>query len=383
MKILENGLKNAFLLLCVVFLAACEEPFTPEVLEGNNNFLVVSGFINSNGPTTISLSRTQNLSENGGPVMEEDATVMVEEENGAKFPLLETTPGTYTSPYLLINSTKKYRLVIKADGKDYESDFVEVKQTPAIDSINWKAESDGLQFYVNSHDPNNNTVYYRWEYEETWEYRAYYHSWLEYIDGKIVDRSPENDIYLCWPTSSSTQINMSNTVKLGQDVISNFPLLKLPTNSNKLISKYSILVKQYAQTKEASEYWEALKKNTESIGSLFDPLPTQLVGNIRCLTSPVEPVIGFVEVCSVEEKRIFVTRPELPTTWSPQDIIYCEQDTIPVNEVADYFSSGTLIPIDRVYSTEGMSKLIGYRGAGSYCTDCRNMGTNIKPDFWQ
>ncbi|ALJ00251.1 DUF4249 domain-containing protein [Rufibacter tibetensis] len=376
----KNCLKNILPLLFFFTLAACEEPYTPEVLEQDNNYLVVSGFINSNGPTTIKLSHTQNLTDASGPTLETRASVTVEEESGAKYNLQETEPGTYTHRLLPITLSKKYRLVIRTGGKDYASDYVEPRITPAIDKLNWTAENDGLQLYVNTHDNENDTRYYRWEFEETWEYAAFYFSVLEYVNGQIRDREPGNDIFLCWRHNTSSAIQVGNTVKLSQDVVSNFPIVKVPANSEKLKRKYSLLVKQYAQTKESYEYWEALKKNTESIGSLFDPLPTQLTGNIQCLTSPTEPVIGFVTISSVEEKRIFVTRQELPASYRPPSQ-FCPFDTVKVGEEAAYFSSGGAIPIDMIISET--RELIGYAGASKSCVDCRVFGTKVRPAYWQ
>jgi hypothetical protein len=49
-------------------------------------------------------------------------------------------------------------------------------------------------------------------------------------------------------------------VQLSADVISNYKLAAIPYNSEKLSIKNSTLVKQYALTREAYEYWETLKK---------------------------------------------------------------------------------------------------------------------------
>ncbi|KAA3438635.1 DUF4249 domain-containing protein [Rufibacter hautae] len=374
------SLKTAFYWLCLLFLAACEEPYNPEVIESSNKFLVVSGFINSNGPTTILLSRTQNLSESSAPQKETNATVTVEEENGEKFPLMEIAAGTYSSNALALNPAKKYRLFIKASGKEYASEYVTVQQTPAIDAVTWEAASDGLQIKVSTHDDRNSTRYYRWEYEESWEYLSFYHSVIEYVNGQIMDRTPDKMINLCYRFNNSTSIQIGNTLKLSQDVVSNFPLVKVPANSDKLDRKYSILVKQYAQTKESYEYWEALRKNTESLGSLFDPLPTQLTGNIRCLTSPEEPVIGYVSVSSVTEKRIFVTDTELPPSYRAPSPA-CSFDTVFLGEEAAYFGGGSNIPIDRIITNDRV--LIGYGGASKPCVDCRTLGTTAKPAYWE
>jgi len=33
----------------------------------------------------------------------------------------------------------------------------------------WQRENDGLRLYANARDPQNDTKYYQWKYEETWE----------------------------------------------------------------------------------------------------------------------------------------------------------------------------------------------------------------------
>ena len=109
-------------------------------------------------------------------IYEHNAEVNIEGENHETFPLYENGNGVYVSSAALnLNSNEKYRLQIKTrDGKEYVSDFATVKNTPAIDSISWQRENGGLKIYVNTHDPQNNTKYYQWKYEETWEIHSAY-----------------------------------------------------------------------------------------------------------------------------------------------------------------------------------------------------------------
>ncbi|GAB2534500.1 DUF4249 domain-containing protein [Rufibacter soli] len=372
--------KSTLFLLATLFLTACEEPYSPEVIDQPNKFLVVNGFINTNGPTVIKLSRSQNISETKNPALEKGAVVRVEEENGTKFTLQETQTGTYTLAKFQANPSKRYRLYIKTGNKEYASEYVAVKTTPPIENITWQADKDGLQFFVDTRDPLNNSRYYRWEFEETWEYTPYYYSQFEYKNGKMEARTIENDIYLCWREDKSNKIYIANSTKLSQDVISKFPLHKLHSGSDKIKNKYSILLKQFALSKEAYEYYEALQKNTENIGTLFDPLPTQLTGNITSLSDPAEPVIGFITAGAGSEKRIFVARKELPGDWRPYTA-YCELDTIPLNKLGEYFSSPLYTPVSVVVSEQG--GIIGYSGAASMCVDCRVYGTKTRPSYWQ
>ena len=391
---------GALAFICLLIgVNSCVDPFEPEVKDIPESFLVVDGFINSNGRTTIKLSRTVNLSADTIPPAELNAQVYIEEENGVRFPvaqpriLTEENKGTYISNRLTLDPAKKYRLQITtANGKQYASDYVTVKITPPIDNVTWQAKNDGLQIYVNSHDATNNTRYYRWKYEETWEFNSAYQSPFEYKDGKL--QPLKDDIFICWKTELSTAIKIGNTARLTQDVVSDYPVNTLPSSTVKLGRKYSILVKQYALSQEEYVYYETLRKNTENIGSLFDPLPTQLTGNVHGLTDASEPVIGYVGARSFTSKRIFIDREELPITWGgyTTGYEYCyPPDTAKIDgiiyksldEVEAIFESGQIFALNPISRRNGPPTTIGYTYSSAQCVDCRLRGTNVKPDFWK
>ena len=371
-----------FLVGCsLLWLGSCVEPYRPDVIQAPNNYLVVDGFINSKGPTNIRLSRTVNLDGAAIPPGETKARVLIEEEGGPQFGLIEGRDGNYASAQLQLNPSRRYRLRIRtSDNKEYASAYVANKTTPPVDSVSWKAENGALQVYVSTHDPAQQTRYYRWTFDETWEYTTPYYSNFEFKNNQLLDR--RDNINRCWRGSNSSAIWITSTAKLSQDVVSEFPLIKLASSSLKIKFKYSILVKQYAQTKEAYEYAETLRKNTENIGTLFDPLPTQLTGNIQCISDPGEPVIGFVSVSSVQEKRIFIKRDQLPNNWTAEnEYAYCKFDTVLVPDVVKAFGSGQILPIVEIRGESG--PLLGYSASTSDCVDCRLRGTNVKPAFWE
>ncbi|MFD3000588.1 DUF4249 domain-containing protein [Pontibacter toksunensis] len=377
---------------CLLLLFGCVEPYAPEVIEGPNNYLVVDGLINANGTTRVKLSRTQNISETLAPMVEAGATLLLEEEQGAQYPLTEMTAGTYVSNDLDLNLNQKYRLYIRlSSGEEYASDFVSVKQTPPIDQVGWLAQDERVNIYVSTHDSQNDTRYYRWEYDATWAYTSAFAASIRYdqATGTIIPiTGKDEDIYHCWRTESSTDIKLGNTVKLGQDVIHEYPIVSLPAGTEELRIRYSILVKQYALTREAYQYWETLMKNTESIGTLFDPMPAQLTGNVHRLTDPDEPVIGYVGASSVQEKRIFISGEQLPQDWRS---FYptCQLDSLlpaenqSLAELAGVFQNGNYMPVGEIYPPVGLPVAIGYLAAQKGCVDCRTRGTNVKPSFWE
>ncbi|TGE22866.1 DUF4249 domain-containing protein [Hymenobacter metallicola] len=361
-------------------LGGCIQPYAPEVLTQPNNFLVVDGFINTRGVTSIRLMRTRNLQDDSKIPVESKAVLYIEQEGGGRFPLTETAvAGTYTSAPLQLATGRRVRLYIKTQAqREYASDYVAAKATPAIDAVTWRIGPDGVQLYANTHDDTGETRYYRWEYEETWKFTSAFQSMLQWTPTAITYR-PEN-IFNCWDDENSTSIKLSNTLKLTKDVVADYPLTLLPATSPKLRFRYSILVKQYALTAAEYAYWEALGKNTENIGSLYDALPTQLTGNVHALADAAEPVLGFVGAQSVTQQRLYIDRTELPTDWRFETGYDCELAELPpplappVNPLV-FFRDGTFIPVEMINGK--------YMYGTADCIDCRKRGTNVKPAFWQ
>lgn len=378
--------KYAYILISFL-IGSCVDPYNPPAVTAPNAFLVVDGFLNGAGASTIRLSRTQNLTDGAKPPAEANATVQVEGENGGRQNFIDQGNGTYTLTDGGLQFGQQYRLRIKtAAGRDYLSDYVTIKQTPKIDSVTWQPADAGVQFHVTTHDPTNSTKYYRWEYEETWEYYSAFYSLIDYQNKQFVRR--EEDVNHCWRTEKSTGIFVGSSVRLTDDVINKFPLVFVSNSaSNRLKFRYSLLVKQYALTDEAFEYWQNLKKNTESLGSLFDPQPFQPIGNIHSVTDPEETVVGYISGYSVEEKRIFVRSGQLPITWRiPTLYESCELDSLPLVPSLEKPSAYEMaemgyVPIDELRPPMG-GPVIGYRMSTAFCVDCRTVGTNVKPSFW-
>ncbi|MDB5266985.1 MAG: hypothetical protein JWP58_25 [Hymenobacter sp.] len=377
-----------------LLLPACTEPYSPAPISSPPNYLVVDGFINPLGMTTIRLSRTYAIASKAAPPAETRATVYIEDDGGARYPLRETVAGTYASASaLVLNTTRKYRLHLNTQGgKEYASDYVPAKITPPIDAVNWRAESTGLDIYVNAHDAANATQYYRWEYAETWEIRSPYSPSVEYVNGAMRPIAvPFPGV--CWGNAASSAVQIDKTTALSQDVVANYRLRRLPPSSELLYSRYSILVQQYALTKEEYAYWELLRKNTESIGSLFDPQPAQLTGNVRSLSSSADLALGFVGVHSRTEKRIFISRQDLPGTWRllsgyegclPPDTISLyppvPRPPLPADILRGAFGSPDYIPVDPYTGASG--RVDGYTAKSRGCIDCRTRGTSVKPSYW-
>lgn len=374
---------------CIVLLGlGCKERFEPPVTQPVNGYLVVDGTINSGtGPTNVRLSRAISLADSIQQRNEYNAIVRVEGEDNTQQPLSEISPGLYSSPQLTISPNVKYRLYIKtSEGKEYRSDFADAIKTPLIDSIRWEQTANGLDIYINAHDPQNNTRYYRWEWVETWEFHSSYTSQLDYlknsageyieVDFKYPDKSADTNIYVCWNTLYSTNILIGSTAKLARDSV-DLPIHFIPRASKKISVLYSILVKQHALSRNGHEFLSRMKKNTESTGTLFDAQPSELVGNIHAVNDPLEVVIGYVDVADIHEKRIFI-RPADLDNWGYRS--GCSEQLI-VNHPDSIRIYSYLTPT-MVAETTMAGTIKTFYGSDPHCVICTLSGVHEKPPFW-
>jgi hypothetical protein len=381
-----------YMIICCIGLR-CAKPYNPAVVAGNNNYLVVEGNINTGtDSTTIKLSRTTNIASGITSLPEPNATVMIQDNQNQSYSLKSNGDGSYTSALLTLDPTRMYRLsIVTSDGKAYLSDFVPATVSPPIDSVGYITQGKGLQIYVNTHDPNNATHYYRWDYNETWEFHAKYSS--DYITNgtAIVPRENAQNIYQCWTSDLSNDIELGSSAKLSQDVIYQAPLIFIPSTSEKIEDRYSILVKQYAMTSAGYNYYNLLKQNTEELGSIFDAQPSTLTGNIHCTSSANIPVIGYVTAGTVAQKRIYIDYGTLPANYITTYPYDCEEDTAlyddtrfpppQVNRVALL-----LIPLTSpAVITSALTQqnvIIGYLYSDHDCADCSIRGSTVAPSFW-
>ena len=386
-------LRYVFFLLPLA-LTCCKKPYNPPVSSTPNSYMVVEGVINTgNDSTVFVINKTVKLNDSTtfNPVL--GATVTVEGENGTPYFLTDIyNNGHYNSISTLnLPSNQRYRLRIKTSDKEYLSDYVVAKATPPIDSVGYNVQNGNVNLYVNAHDPNNSTRFYRWDYDETWQFHAKYDSEfvLDPTTNSIVARNANQEVYQCFGSTASSHIVLYSTEKLAKDVVFQGPLTQMPLSSEKVETRYSILVRQYALTQDAFQFYQTLQKNTEQLGSIFDAQPSQLTGNIHCTTNPNEPVVGYVTASNVQQKRIFINHTDLPGDVQPLYPYDCEQDSAYysapktfVNQVQNTLINPPLDYIPTLAIYDKMGHIIGYLYSSIPCTTCTLRGVTQAPSWW-
>ncbi len=369
------------LILLILLVGGCKDPFVPPASSDPQGYMAVDGYINaSDSSATVMLTHAINLSSQSFPTID-DALVFVEDENGISYQIPYDSNGIYGQKRIPFDLTKKYRLKIElSNQKRYSSEFEAISQVPSIDSLWWEPVKEGISIKLNSHGTEEDSRFYTWRFVETWLYHSALQTFLDVVNDVVVPRNYEDQIYWCWKSVNSTQILLKSTEGLSQNLVNDFQIAFLPAGTDKLLQEYSILVQQYAMSEKAYTFRSELKKTTENLGGLFDPLPFKVLGNITNINDPDEIVLGYFSAVTVSEKRIFIPYYKLPGYM--QDInlpdIDCKAVAIPFADIPNRDKS--LIP----FADYGQPVTLGYLFASRECVDCRESGgTKNRPSFWQ
>lgn len=393
---MKNCWKILFAVLITGLVWSCKKPYNPNIITQAPNYLVVEGFINNGDSTTIKLSRTTQLADSAKSKPELGAIILIEDNLNNRYQLAEIGNGVYKSAVVNLNNAQNCRLhIITQDKKEYASDMVEIDKTPAIDTITHTVVKNGIQMAVSTHDATNKVKYFRWDFDETWEYGSYYIAGYKYVSAtNTVTYMTQEDLdHFCWLNGKSSQILVASAENLSQSVINNQVITYVDESTGKLALGYSILVKQYALTKDAFEYWQKLKKNTEQLGSIFDAQPSDLKGNLHNLNDASEPVMGYISASNQTSKRFIIGHNSIPlyTTnyYGPPDAGDCVPGNLafaPANTFDDRLNQLYTQTNNLIYTTYGTGPVtLGYVYASGSCVDCRlkiKGGTNKKPAFW-
>lgn len=381
--------------LVSVFIWGCLDPFAPNVNQRDLNVLVVDGYINAGpGKTRIALSKLSPLSQSDNILQEEDAYVTIESDANESYPLTEVLSGIYESEALALSTDKKYGLYIKlANGNEYRSELLDVKVTPPIDTITWAEEPNQLTIYANTHDQTNATVYYKWWSDENWEIRVKYLAYLKYNGDTVILREEEEPqprgsdtlraMSICFKGAKSSKLNILSTAQQVNDSVKH-PVRALSYADEQIQVRYSMLLYQRALTRDEYNYLTLMEKNSTQMGSFFDPMPSQLFGNIHRTSDSEETVVGYVGVYTTVSKRLFLHGDSVSRRVLIQE--KCEPvDFRNTKELLAQFLGGkppALIPY-KLYNLDNDPFKPMVQALPRECMDCRSSTTIPRPSYWR
>jgi len=426
MRLIKNII--GILIIYMVFYSCVEN--IPIETQDFESVLVVEGTItNEFKRQTIKLSRTFFLEEIE-PIIENNATVTVIDSEQNSYSFIQNSLGDYVSNIEFeAQPNRTYNLeIITNDGVTYKSQDTMLTPISQIDELYAEYVNEnngpGVQVFIDSDNQSTNAQFFRYEYEETYKIvppfylsiKAILSNYQEIItadinvffDTTIIVREQEEQT--CYVSVTNKNIIQTSTNNLNENTVLRFPIRFITEEKgdepidqeeiedNKTLEdlsiirdRYSILVKQYVQSQESYTYYETLNQLGNNENILSENQPGFIQGNINNINNPSAKVIGFFDVSSVSEKRIYfdATDFNLPTPRYIYECIEKEYDyndntlgDMDLNERREIYR---FITNSNYHITQDPRPIGGpfWKLANPECSDCTTVGSNIQPDFWE
>ena len=307
----------AFLLACLLQPACTKQVKAP--IRNVPPVLVVQGLVTTApGPYTINLSYSGPYTNSLQATQQDsmyfiaDAKVVIKDDQGDSTTCTYTSLGNYTSdnPQFIGTIGRTYTLfVYLSNGQEYMSKPETIQPVPPIDSLSIGYDSAGLTgilpppliVTVNTHDPGGSQNYYRW-------------TAMGYIPRKswgdvcLAPFPPCGDPYSCTCFAECEQLFTDNQVNIFSNQFSSGREIIQPIYYSPVywFGDHYVEIDQYSLTLESYQFWEQYLAQTDRTGSILDPLPSPVIGNIYNARDSTDPALGIFSASDVYQEKVIL-----------------------------------------------------------------------------
>jgi hypothetical protein len=306
---MRKTFKFKWILICGLLLdiTGCIDPFETKVEQGEKRLVVQGHITNAPGPYQVILSYSGNYSRLIDGIAEyiSGAFVCIHDDQGDCMELFEEDNGVYKTwdEDFQGEIGRNYHLeIILPNGRRYLSVPEPMIKPPEISNIYYEyhtetvLDPEGFYVYIDTNDPADQVNFYKWETV----------SWYLYSWDPCWKRVPD---FIPFNIASDKNINGNKIAKR---------LLKIvPYNSR---MPYVVTAYQLGLSENAYQYLKELNDQINLSGSIFDPPPTFIRGNMKSDADPDEIVLGYFYVAGTSNIEIAVDRsiPEhAPSYYAP------------------------------------------------------------------
>ncbi len=302
--------------------------------------LVVDGVIFAGiGPHTIQLSTTDRLGLKTFPQVT-DATVTLINDRGLEFSYNHVGEGNYRIQAGSLNAKtgEVYFIEIQYEGQIYRSMEQQIPEPQSIDNLSFDIEEDNFILEAHNTTPDNGAIYLKWNVENVYS---------------ITE-------LICNPFISPLRCYIKDEFHMPSiPLLDGSRLQKGTTFKHKIASKridftfgnpQSFYVIQQSMSPEAFEYWSRIDLVSNQLGTLFDPQPSSVRGNIYNINDPTDIVLGYFAAVAQDDAVLFTA-------------------------AGDFFDEFQILPYCGIPGFE-----IFARGC-CRCTDLENSSLN-RPPYW-
>ncbi|MDP3643202.1 MAG: DUF4249 family protein [Bacteroidota bacterium] len=315
-----------FLVLMVTLFVSCEDIYKPDLEIVPGIIVVESQVTNDLNQNYVILSKTTDFYN---PMPQEKVT-------GARVELVQLSGFSYYPIETIYNSTEispghyifknppvpgnNYRLRITMGPDVYESNLEQMPPLPVIDSLYTRFKLE-KSYRTDTYGPPtlvktpSQEIYIDAPITPLLQY--YRFNWRTVLQWTNIPPSNGPSVPSFWGWLSRYQDGEFNLAGIKQfstsNLVTKHPVLSLPYNLHDYLETdkqtgcgWILILDQYGISKDSHNFYENLNKQLSAEGNLFDPLLTQVFGNMRCKSDSSKIVFGNFNLNSYKQYRYFL-----------------------------------------------------------------------------
>ncbi len=270
--------------------------------------LVVEGQITNEAPPyTVRLTYTGKYSgpnsQNPADQFVQEARVILADDQGRSTSFVSRGQGLYQTTNATFRGQvgRAYSLSIAlSDGKRYVTKPERMPAVPIIDRISAQlvktnnfAKPYVFSYAVNTRDPATEQNYYRWT--------GYGYTTRLSVGVPCSLGSLSRCNNRCWTTVSSDAVNVYSDEAINGNPLRGRAVLQLPIYA---IGPQLVEIQQYGMTQTNYQFWKLYQQQNARTGSIFDPLPAPVTGNVVNASDPTDLARGYFAVTSITRQRL-------------------------------------------------------------------------------
>ena len=285
-------------------VTSCIYPIEVELPEATNYPLVVEGNLRIGEVSTMSITRVAPFEDDVDPLSETPQFLLrecyIEGEDGTRIPALDAMTYFYDNRVSFdtadLRTDQRYRVHLSSQRSTFETDWLEVCSAPVIDDLSYNKNDAFSELRIGLSMHCNGSKFFRWSFDETWEYHSYLNTDLEFDpESWEVGNYQGPNLYYCWKHVPSPRINLFSTEGQTEDRFEDLDFHHFPLNDQRLQVMYRMELILEAISQGSYAYWNNIRQNSDEQGSIFAPMPAQMAGNIHCVSGKEELVFGYID----------------------------------------------------------------------------------------
>jgi hypothetical protein len=242
-----------------------------------------------------------------------DAQVTLLDDLGDTAACIQAFNGTYQTidPNFIGTIGRTYTLKIHlSNGKIFLSKPEKIMPVPPIDSVTVVYDSSSIALVrptqlivqASTHDPAGVQNFYRWTASGYFP-RKSWGNLCSFPYFGCADPFSCLCFALCEQFQPDDQINVLSDQFIDGGEISRQPVFYSPIYWE---GSHYIEIKQYSLSQEAYQFWEQYLNQTNRTGSILDPLPASLTGNIYNQADSTDIALGLFSASAATTKKVII-----------------------------------------------------------------------------